>query len=410
MQQIEEEAPQSILDQDLYKLCMQQAILEHYPEVVVEYGFVNRDLSMRFNTQAFDWIQKSIAALANISASSKDLDYLRTACPYLSSSYLEFLAQFRYDPANEISCRLDEDTGALDLRVYGKWSQVILYEVTVLALISESYYRFVDTDWDFSGQIDEIKAKGAALVIAGCRFAEFGTRRRRSYKAQDIVMAGLVQATSEAPGYFNGTSNVYLARKYGVAPVGTVGHEWTMGIAALEGTYENGNSLALRKWHSTFKGHLGIALTDTFGTKAFFANFDSELASEYNGVRHDSGDPFKFIETVCDHYRSLGIGLATKTIVFSDGLSPGRAILIKKHCDKYGIKCSFGIGTNFTNDFCRASNPKLKSEAVNIVIKLFKCNGRLCIKLSDVTTKHTGDIAEVNRARSELTQLGLLAE
>ncbi|KAJ1934028.1 nicotinate phosphoribosyltransferase, partial [Linderina pennispora] len=265
----------------------------------------------------------------------------------------------------QVLCTLNSH-GDLEMRITGKWSEVILYEVPLLSLVSEAYFKFVDTDWSYEGQLDRILAKGTKLAAAGCKFAEFGTRRRRDFRTQDTVMAGLVQVPKGLPGMVTGSSNMYLARKYNVPPVGTVGHEWTMGIAALEGTYENGNSLALKKWHQTFKGSLGIALTDTFGTKAFFANFDRSLATLYNGVRHDSGDPFKFIESVHAHYTSLEIDPKTKVIVFSDGLDPDAAIKIKTHCDKFGLNCSFGIGTNFTNDYMKLSNPEQKSKAVNI--------------------------------------------
>ncbi|KAJ2373303.1 nicotinate phosphoribosyltransferase [Coemansia sp. RSA 2607] len=407
---IEQNAPDSILDQDLYKFCMQQAVLEHYPDVHVEYGFVNRDTTCRFNTESFDWLRLRIEAMADIAATEADIDYLRTTCPYLSEEYLQYLSAFRFSPSDEVSCSFDETSGELHLQVRGKWSQVILYEIPLLSLISESYFKFVDTDWNYDGQFDKIVAKGNKLVEAGCNFAEFGTRRRRDFKTQDIVMAGLLSITSCGPGKLTGTSNVYLARKYAVPPIGTVGHEWTMAIAAIEGTYENGNTLALNKWYGTFKGSLGIALTDTFGSKAFFANFNRELATKYSGVRHDSGDPVEFTRAVCAHYSSLGIDPASKVIVYSDGLNAETAVALKRHADDCGIKCAFGIGTDFTNDFTHASDPSTKSRAANIVIKLFKCNDNFCVKLSDVATKHTGNSEELKHAQSRLLNAGLLSE
>ncbi|KAJ2270874.1 nicotinate phosphoribosyltransferase [Coemansia sp. RSA 451] len=404
--ELAEPAPQSILDQDLYKFCMQQTVLEHYPDVIVEYGFINRDPSMRFNQAAFTQLQKDIAHMEHTTATNKDIEYLKHTCPYLSAEYLQFLASYRFNPTVDITCSLDE-MGALELKIRGKWTQVILYEIPLLSMISSAYFSHVDTDWNYTGQLEKITAKGLQLVDASCEFAEFGTRRRRDFKTQNMVVCALSQLHC-GPGQCIGTSNVYLARKYNMKPVGTVGHEWTMAIAALEGTYENGNSLALRKWHATFKGSLGIALTDTFGTTAFFANFDRQLASLYAGVRHDSGDPFQFIERVHAHYTKIGISPATKTIVFSDGLDPEKAIRVKKYCAKYAVNCSFGIGTNFTNDFLCASDPTKQSKAANIVIKLLKCGDKYCVKLSDVTSKHTGDACEVERAQTSLTRLGLL--
>ncbi|KAJ2083141.1 nicotinate phosphoribosyltransferase [Coemansia sp. RSA 988] len=408
MASIEDKPPFSILDQDLYKFCMQQAVLEHYPDVVVSYSFINRDPSMRFNKGALTMLQRGIEKMSQVVATKDDLEYLQSTCPYLSDDYIRYLASYRFNPLVEIKCSMNELTGALELQISGKWCQTILYEVPLLALVSEAYYRNVDTDWNYSGQHENILQKGTMLVKAGCSFSEFGTRRRRDFTTQDIVMSGLAMLPDDYAGRCAGTSNVYLARKYGVKPVGTVGHEWTMGIAALEGTYENGNSLALQKWYSTFKGNLGIALTDTFGTKAFFANFDHELASKYDGVRHDSGSPYDFISRVYNHYKQLGIDPSTKTAVFSDGLSPAKAIDIKKYCEKFSLKCLFGIGTNFTNDFQCASNSSTPSKAPNFVIKLILCDGRPCIKLSDDKTKHTGDSAEVAHIQNHLTELGLL--
>ncbi|KAJ2725316.1 nicotinate phosphoribosyltransferase [Coemansia sp. Benny D115] len=405
---IEEHSPASILDQDLYKFCMQQAVLQHYPEAEVQYTFINRDSTFRFTAGSFAWLESRIADLSGITATAADIDYLRKACPYLTTEYLDYLAAFQFKPFAHIQCSLNAATGELSLQVKGNWSQVILYEIPLLSLISESYFKFVDTDWNYDGQLEKIINKGTRLIDAGCKFAEFGTRRRRDFKTQDIIMAGLTQIQATGLGRLTGSSNVYLARKYNVVPVGTVGHEWIMAVAALEKTYVNANKLAMEKWHATFKGKLGIALSDTFGSKAFFANFLYGLASEYTGVRHDSGDPFSFAQSVCEHYKKMGIDPGSKVVVFSDGLNPEFAIDLQSHAKQLGIGCSFGIGTNFTNDFTCASDTAKRSNAANIVIKITKCNSRDCIKLSDVTTKHSGDSAELERAQLELSAAGLL--
>ena len=326
--------------------------------------------------------------------------YLRSTCSCLPAEYLDYLERFRFDPTTQVDMKhTDEDD--LRLTISGLWPEVILYEITLLSLISEAYFKFVDTDWDYEGQEQKAKEKGEYLIRHGCLFAEFGTRRRRDFNTQYMVIKALVELDIKGPGKLIGTSNVYLARHFGIPPSGTVGHEWTMGIAALEGTYKNINSLALKKYQMSL-GNLGIALTDTFGSKAFFSDFDYDLASKYNGVRHDSGDPFKFIHTVRNHYIGLGID-PTKFIIFSDGLDPEMAVKLQQACQAVGIKCSFGIGTNFTNDFMSKSQPQTKkSEAMNIVIKLFKCNDKFCVKLSDVKTKNTGNPFEIKRAQYEL--------
>ncbi|KAJ1674344.1 nicotinate phosphoribosyltransferase [Spiromyces aspiralis] len=393
------ELPRSILDQDLYKFLMQHAVREHYPDVHVQYMFINRDKGQRLNEPAFRWLQQRII----------EREYLETTCcPFLPKRYFDYLSQFRFDPENQVSMEFSDcDKDSLRLTVSGRWADVILYEIPLLSLISEAYFKFVDTDWNYDGQMSKAREKGMYLIRGGCSFAEFGTRRRRDFHTQYLVIKSLL-GLPPGRGRLVGTSNVYLARHFDIPASGTVGHEWTMGIAAIEGTYENGNSLALRKWHDTFGGHLGIALTDTFGSKAFFANFDHDLATKYRGVRHDSGDPFEFIETVKRHYQGLGIDPTSKIIVFSDGLNPETAVRLQSACQDAGVGCSFGIGTNFTNDFVARSDPARTSLAMNIVIKLVKCNDKFCVKLSDVKTKHTGDPQEVLRAQYELGMYNVL--
>ncbi|KAJ2853186.1 nicotinate phosphoribosyltransferase, partial [Coemansia erecta] len=195
-----EGTPDSILDQDLYKFCMQQAVLEHYPDVYVEYGFVNRDTTARFNQRSFDWMRARIDSLSEIIATEDDIEYLRSTCSYLSDDYLQFLSKYRFDPSTEVFCSLDKERSALDLTIKGKWSQVILYEIPLLSLISEAYFKFVDRDWNYDGQYEKTIEKGNRLAQAGCNFAEFGTRRRRNFRTQDIVMAALLSIRKDSPG------------------------------------------------------------------------------------------------------------------------------------------------------------------------------------------------------------------
>ncbi|KAJ1920564.1 nicotinate phosphoribosyltransferase [Mycoemilia scoparia] len=418
--------PFSLLDQDLYKFTMQHAVRQHYPNALVEYQFINRDKTQQLNKQGVEWLRERVKALDTIRLLPDEKKYMQEAYPYFPREYLDYLEEFKFDVANQV--KITHSTavtsgshtakdfnrprdGDYDLQVVvkGIWSEVILYEIPLLSLISEAYFKFVDTDWDHENQEMQATQKGRYLISNGCQFAEFGTRRRRDFYTQYLVVKGLANLNNsqqgvDGSGKLTGTSNVFLARHFGIPPVGTMGHEWTMAISAIEGTYANGNALALQKWYQTFKGSLGIALTDTFGTKAFFDNFDIELASVYAGVRHDSGDPFQFIETVKDHYRKIGVDYSTKVIVFSDSLDPELAVQLQQKCSEgpSKIKCSFGIGTNFTNDFCKKSGSGVKSKPMNIVIKLLECNGKHCVKLSDVKSKHTGDISEVKNAQKEL--------
>ncbi|OLY83795.1 Nicotinate phosphoribosyltransferase [Smittium mucronatum] len=436
------EGIQSILDQDLYKFCMQMAVMEHYPEVMVNYSFINRNPEMKFNYRAFEWLVIKIDELTELRLREEEYEYLKSECPYLSTDYLDYLRNFRYFPKDQVQSKfvveektetletrsiysinptnirksesqVNPDTmGHIDITIKGYWTQVILYEVQILSLISEAYFKFVDLDWDMTCQADKIREKATQLLENGCKFSEFGTRRRRSYNVQDLIVKELGDTYKaylkkhpehdENKGQVSGTSNVYLAKKYGLSPSGTVGHEWTMGIAALENTFLTGNKLALYKWHASFRGELGIGLTDTFGIKSFFENFDYFLSSIYSGIRHDSGNPDHLIDLAVNHYHDMGIDYSKKRIVFSDSLNVTRAISLNDTCRKRGIGCAFGIGTFFTNDFHMKSNPSQNSPALNIVIKLVECGGVGCVKLSDDPGKHTGRRSDINRALIEL--------
>ncbi|CAO3594742.1 unnamed protein product [Absidia cylindrospora] len=202
-------------------------------------------------------------------------------------------------------------------------------------------------------------------------------------------------------GALSGTSNVHLARKYNVTPIGTVAHEFFMALSSLEGV-EGANRKTLEKWYDTYHGALGIALTDTFTTPVFLKDFGHDLANKYIGVRQDSGSPSDFIPLMVDHYKSLGIDPQTKVIVFSDSLDVDRAINLLALSKKHGIKAGFGIGTSFTNDYQKLSNPSEKSKPLNIVIKIKECNGKRVIKLSDDVLKHSADIATVDEFKRQL--------
>jgi len=309
--------------------------------------------------------------------------------------------------------------------VKGRWLDTILYEIPLLALVSESYFKFCDTDWDHEGQVDRARDKGLRLMEAGCMFSEFGSRRRRDYKTHEMVMQGLTEAQKEAEkrgykGKLSGTSNVHFAMKYGVAPVGTVAHEWFMGIAAILNDYKKANETALQYWIGTFgRGTLSIALTDTFGTPNFLEAFTKHAPPDYaldphasepppnptyaqifNGTRQDSGSPLEFVTLMKKFYQSQNIH-ERKTVVFSDSLNVDKCIEYKKVTEEAGLTPSFGVGTFFTNDFVRKTSGK-KSVPLNIVIKLSEAEGRPAVKISDNLGKNTGDSHEVARVKEEL--------
>lgn len=353
--------------------------------------------------------------LGNITPSPQELEYLRNSCTYLSDTYLHFLTTFRLRPSEQVKVLFNplkdtgsaNDVGDIHFDVGGLWLHTILYEIPLLALTSEAYFRFCDRDWSHEGQEEQAYDKGIRLMERGCVFSEFGTRRRRDYRTQDLVMRGLTRAASTASergwkGKMGGTSNVHFAMKYRVPPVGTVAHEWFMGIASITNDYEHANETALRYWVGCFgEGVLGIALTDTFGTPVFLKAFKKSLptvaqaevdtadtqlpsaplpaitatqtvvdakpsgdhsshlhvtnvepprsyAQTFTGVRQDSGNPLEFVKVMRDFYASQGI-TEKKTIVFSDSLNLERCFEYKQAAEEAGFNATFGIGTFLTS-------------------------------------------------------------
>lgn len=341
----------SFLDTDLYKLTMQCAVLKYFPDVQVTYAFKNRTPEKKLSREAFRWLQIQINKLGNIALSNDELRFLQTTCTYLNKPYLDFLRELRLNPREQVVASFtpdkdtgsDKDVGEVNLVIHGLWVETILYEIPLLALTSEAYFLFMDTDWTYDGQEDKAYGKGMRLLEAGCIVSEFGTRRRRDYHTQALVFRGLVKAKKEGerrglPGQISGTSNVHLAMRFGIPPIGTVAHEWFMGVAAITGNYETATKTALSYWVGCFgEGVLGIALTDTFGTPVFLRAFcqpmptigetvrgglstsepPSELpvngvkaktfAQVFTGVRQDSGDPANFVRMMREFYDKEGI-------------------------------------------------------------------------------------------------------
>lgn len=410
------EGVSSFLDTDLYKLTMQSAVLKFFPDVEVEYAFTNRTPQMRLNKRAFAWLEQQVAKLANIRLLDAEEEFLRTQCKFLHPVYLQYLKKFQLRPAEQVYLsfrNITGDYGDLHITTKGLWIETILYEIPLLALTSKAYFRFVDRDWSHDGQEESAYQKGVELFGAGCMVSEFGSRRRRDLTTQHMVIRGLVKASQESnSGKLTGTSNVYLAMKHGISPVGTVAHEWYMAIASITNDYENANEFGLEYWLKCFgEGVLGIALTDTFGTPAFFKAFQKQIpatagtsgktyAQVFAGIRQDSGDPKDYVKMAADFYKSQGI--SGKALVFSDSLNTEKCIEYKKLAEQHDFKPSFGVGTFFTNDFHRLSQPREKSTPLNIVIKISQANGRPSIKISDNVGKNTGDTATVEEVKQRL--------
>ena len=368
---------QSMLDTDFYKLTMMQAVLHQYPNAMVEWAFKCRnseDLIPHIHE-----IRRQISLLSELKLTKDEEEYL-TSIPYFKPDFVRFMKLFRYNPEY---VSVEEVNGELSIRVNGPWLQVILFEIVALAIVSEVRNRhlFPDTTVDMvieklSNKNKELQAKADASVLDSFTLADFGTRRRFSLKAQETVIDKMM---TEFPGKFVGTSNVDIARRYGLKPIGTMAHEWIMAHQQLGSRLVDSQSRALESWVQEYRGELGIALTDCVTTDVFLRDFDLYFAKLFDGLRHDSGDPIEFGYKCIKRYQELGIDPKTKTLVFSDGLNYDKCLtIIKEFAGK--IKVSFGIGTKLTCDI--DGIPPLE-----IVIKMVSCNGGPVAKISDSSGK-----------------------
>ena len=384
----------SLLDNDFYKITMQNAVIKRFPYAHARYAFINRG-EHAFPEGFGEALRGEVDRMATLRLSDEEKRYLQTPCPYLDPTYLDFLAGFRYDPS-EVT--IEQQGSELSVVMEGPWYRTILWEVPLMALISELWYqlRGVSVSEDDEALIEQRTREKIELYRQhGLKIAEFGTRRRFSFAVHDRVVKALRHYGGEA---FSGTSNVLLAMRHGVKPIGTHAHEWFMFHGARFG-FKMANSLALEHWVDVYRGDLGIALTDTFTTRAFFESFDKKFAKLFDGVRHDSGDPIEFADATIAHYQRLGINPLSKTIIFSDALTPEKVERIRAFCQGR-IGMAFGIGTNFTNDIGVAP--------MNMVIKMVEARpegqGWLpVVKLSDVPTKNTGDPEMIALAKKVLS-------
>ncbi|SKB93589.1 nicotinate phosphoribosyltransferase [Soonwooa buanensis] len=381
----------SILDNDFYKITMQNAVVKLFTNEIVKYEFINRG-QHNFPDNFADELRKAVDDMANLKLTKEEKAYLRKTCPYLSLPYLDFLEGYQYDPSE---VKIEQNGSDVKVSVEGYWYRTILWEVPILALISELHYEMNHLERQSNQEvIDKTVEKGKHLTDLGVSFAEFGTRRRHSYHVHSLVMEALLQDKNST---FIGTSNVHFAMKFNVKPIGTHAHEWFMFHAAEFG-FKMANSLALEHWIDVYRGDLGVALSDTYTTDVFFQQFDKKFSKLFDGVRHDSGDPIEFAEKTIAHYQSLGINPLFKYIIFSDGLNLEKVDEITKACrGKIGI--SFGIGTNLTND--------VGLKPMNIVMKLIGVQAPNkewipTVKLSDEKGKYTGDPKMIELAKEFL--------
>ncbi|MDE7420975.1 MAG: nicotinate phosphoribosyltransferase [Muribaculaceae bacterium] len=388
-------------DDDLYKFTMCCAVIDNYPRTQVRYSFIDRNHS-KYPTGFADELRQQIKYLENLVITDEEIAFMRRRCYYIPDWFYTFLKGFRYDSR---WVKVDQDKeGHLSVEFEGNWSDTILLEVKVLAIISELYYMMTgqSDNLDYEAYYNHTYTKGKKLLETGCSFSDMGTRRRASFEAQDTVVRAMADCgrAKEYSGRFVGTSNVYLAMKYDVMPIGTMAHEMISAIAGMYGP-QMANHLAMKVWSHTYRGALGTFLYDTYGWRIFSLNFSEDYANMFKGLRVDSGENHEQLDLICEKYRSLNIDPRTKQVIFSNGLNVDEAIELQEYAHDKCIP-SFGIGTHFTNDF-----PGVKP--MNIVIKLlavkiteswpFFCD---TCKLSEDHGKYSGDISTVKRFREAL--------
>lgn len=377
-------------DDDLYKFTMCCAVIDNYPRTQVKYKFNDRDDTV-YPPGFADLVVEQIAMLEQLAITDEEIAFMRRRCTYIPEWFYSYLKGFRYK--REWVKAWQDAGGHLHIEFEGSWSGTILLEVKVLAIVSELYYIVTgqEAKLDYEDFYLRSRHKARRMIEAGCCFSEFGTRRRASFTAQETAIRGFRDEAKEAEGKggFVGTSNVYLAMKYDLVPIGTMAHELVCAIAGMYGP-QMANHLAMETWTNTYRGSLGTFLYDTYGWRIFSLNFSEDFANMFKGLRIDSGNNFEQLDLILEKYRSLNIDSRTKQIIFSNGLDAEEAIEIQKYAEGKCIP-AFGIGTYFTNDF-----PGVKP--MNIVIKLlavkiteswpFYC--KTC-KLSEDKGKFTGD-------------------
>ena len=367
----------SLLDTDLYKFNMNQVMFHKHTDLSGEYYFKCRNKGIRFTREQFDEINAQIDHLCKLTFKKEELDYLRSI-RFIKDDYVEFLRLW-HPIRDYVTTSLND--GELTIKVAGPLFSVMQFEIYLLEIVNEVYFR-MHTLYTYEALVSGAKHALDEKIekfknhTYDFKFAEFGCRRRLSREWEDTVVKRLATETNNMVG----TSNVYLAMKYHLTPIGTYAHEFVQmyqGIDDIPLAYTN--KYAMKDWYDEYKGDNGTALTDTITTDLFLLDFDRANANNYTGVRHDSGDPYEWGEKIIAHYKKYGIDPKTKMLLFSDSLNFDKAQqLYNAFRDR--TKVSFGIGTFVSNDTEVA-------EPLNIVIKLQTVNGKPVAKLSDVPGK-----------------------
>ena len=376
----------SLLDTDLYKFTMMQVVLHQFPGAEVEYRFKCRnagtagigDLAPYVNE-----IREEIRGLCSLRFQDAELAYLK-AMRFIKSDFVDFLGIFRLN--EKYVTVTAQPSGEIEVSIKGPWLHTILFEIPVLAIINEVYFRNTQKKPDLAQGRKRLDTKILELQADGLKdlkIADYGTRRRFGKDWHEEVLRTLSSRLGTGPtGQFAGTSNVLFAMKLGLLPLGTMAHEYLQACQGLGPRLRDSQVFGFESWAKEYRGDLGIALSDVYGMSAFLRDFDMYFCKLFDGARHDSGDPFQWGERMLAHYAKNRVDPKTKTLIFSDGLTVPRTIELYK---QFRGRCqlAFGIGTNLTND--------LGYDPLQIVIKMIRCNGQPVAKLSDTPSKNMCD-------------------
>lgn len=386
----------SLIENDLYKFAMGNVIFKKFNDYQTKWTFKCRNENVKFTVGMMQEIREQLDHYCTLRFTDDEIEYLRTACPWLSKGYLNYL-KFWHPVRNEILVQngiegdgMDDGRGiviepyndcCIAIEARGTWLNTSMYEIAILAIVNEVYFamKYGDPAFDLKGHFEynthlKVNQLKNGVYDIGA-FSEFGLRRRLSGETHDWLIGYLKE---NAPN-FVGTSNVYLAKKWGVKPVGTQAHEYYMAFQSkfdLNPAYTNW--FGMKTWVEEYQTLNGTALTDTLGTDLFLKDFNLTYATLFSGVRHDSGDPIEWGEKMLAHYKKLGIDAHQKLLLFSDSLDFEKATAIKKHFDGR-CKIAFGIGTFLSND--------TQIHPLNIVMKMTECNGSPVAKISNTPGK-----------------------
>ena len=377
----------SLLDTDLYKFTMLQVVLHKFPQTHSVYHFRCRNLEDTVYplTDILADLNQQLDYLCQLQFKDHELQYLRSL-RFIKSDFVDYLELFQLK-RRFIQASIDAE-GRLDIWVEGPMVQAMMFEIFVLAIVNELYFRRIRSDAVLLEGERRLQAKMLLLKQYQQQqnpndppvlVSDFGTRRRYSYEWQKHVIAEFHQA---APHIFRGTSNVLIAKELGITPIGTMAHEFLQAFQALDVRLRDFQKAALETWVQEYRGDLGIALTDVVGMDAFLRDFDLYFAKLFDGLRHDSGDPYEWGDKAYAHYKKLKVDSKSKMLTFSDGLNLEKAWDLH-HYFKDRFQVSFGIGTNLTND--------MGQTPLNIVLKLVECNGQSVAKISDSPGKTMTD-------------------